>query len=160
MEPEALLKSFMRNVAQPVFIVTAKSSIGYSAFTASSVTSISLDPPLMMVSVAKGSKSHDPLVNSRYFIISLLDRSGANVASIMAGREDPLEKLKKAGFKDTKYGPLVNGSIAYLALEKYRVYEGGDHSIVLGKIIYGDVPGEVECPLLYHNRRYTSIRNC
>ncbi|MEB3778948.1 MAG: flavin reductase family protein [Desulfurococcales archaeon] len=160
MDAGGLLKSFMRGVAQPVFIVTARSEYGYSAFTASSVTSISLDPPLMMVSVAKGSRSHDPLVGSRYFIISLLDRGGVDVASIMAGREEPLEKLRKAGFRDTEYGPLVNGSAAYLVLEKYRVYDGGDHSIVLGRIIDGSVPGVVECPLLYHNRSYTSVRGC
>jgi len=154
-----LLKAFMRSVAQPVFIVTARSERGVAGFTASSVTSISLEPPLMMVSVAKGSRSHDPLVSARYFIISLLDSSAREKAEIMAERGDPEEKLRRAGFKETSYGPLVEGSSAYLVLERYAVYDGGDHTIVLGRIVEGRV-GRTDCPLLYHNRRYTTIEGC
>ena len=159
MDGGELLKAFMRSVAQPVFIVTARGEGGVAGFTASSVTSISLNPPLMMVSVAKGSKSHDPLVTAKYFIISLLDSSGVDKASIMAERVDPEEKLRRAGFVETRYGPVVEGSVAYLALERYAVYDGGDHSIVLGRIVDGEARG-VECPLLYHNRRYTTIEGC
>jgi len=161
LEGAELLKGFMRNVAQPVFVVTAKSKSGYSAFTASSVTSISLKPPLMMVSVAKGSKSHDPLVDSATFLIFLLSHDMRNIAEIMAEPVDPLEKLRKAGYYETGDGPMLRRHAGYLVLAKHRVYDGGDHSIVLGEIVGGQLPSKtVECPLLYHMRKYTTLATC
>ncbi len=162
MEPGELLKAFMRNVAQPVFAVTAKSSKGYAAFTASSVTSISLNPPLMMVSVAKGSRSHDPLVSADRFIITLLGCDDRSVAEVLAERADPLEKLRKVGFNETPYGPRVKGK-AHLYLSKWRTYDGGDHTIVLGLVEGGEVPDSpLQEPLVYHYRRYATVtgRSC
>ncbi|MCE4612526.1 MAG: flavin reductase family protein [Desulfurococcales archaeon] len=142
-------------------MVTSKSQRGYAAFTASSVTSISLEPPLMMVSVAKGTKSHDPLVASETFLIFLLDYTMKDIAEVMAEPIDPLEKLRKVGFTESEYGPLLNRRAGYLALRKYRVYDGGDHSIVLGEIIRGELPAEpVKCPLIYHSRKYASLAEC
>jgi flavin reductase (DIM6/NTAB) family NADH-FMN oxidoreductase RutF len=156
-----LLKGFMRNVAQPVFVVTSRSGKGYSAFTASSVTSISLDPPLMMVSVAKGTRSHDPLVESETFLIFLLSHDMADIAGLMAEPIEPLEKLRRAGYEEASEGPVLNRRAGYLVLRKYRVYDGGDHSIVLGEVVGGELPGgALECPLLYHMRRYTTIAPC
>ncbi|MCE4610939.1 MAG: flavin reductase family protein [Desulfurococcales archaeon] len=157
MDAGELLKAFMRNVAQPVFAVTARSNKGYAAFTASSVTSISLEPPLMMVSVAKGSRSHDPLIEAKYFIITLLSYDDREVAEVLAEREDPKNKLERVGFKDTPYGPQVRGK-AHLYLSKWRTYDGGDHTIVLGKVEGGSIEvDKVEKPLVYHYRRYTTV---
>ncbi len=156
MDARELLKSFMRSVSQPVFAVTARGPGGYAAFTASSVTSISLEPPLMMVSVAKGSRSHDPLVGSEYFVITLLSCEERYVAEKLAERGDPKAKLEAVGYTESSYGPIVPGK-ARLYLKRYAVYEGGDHSIVLGEIVGGEVPEEpVKEPLSYHNRRYVT----
>lgn len=159
MEAGELLKAFMRSVAQPVFLVTARGESGYAAFTASSVTSISLNPPLMMVSVAKGSRSHDPLVTAKYFFITLLSSDDVDKARVLAEKADPLEKLRRVGYRETEKGPLVEGR-GYLILERYAVYDGGDHSIVLGRVVGGSVEAPVKCPLVYHNREYKTISGC
>jgi flavin reductase (DIM6/NTAB) family NADH-FMN oxidoreductase RutF len=160
LEAGEVLKAFMRNVAQPVFAVTARGRAGYAAFTASSVTSISLNPPLMMVSVAKGSRSHDPLVTAERFIITLLGCQDRRIAEILAERADPLDKLRRAGYTETPYGPRVEGR-AHLYLTLWRTYDGGDHTIVLGRVDGGDVPTLVEAPLSYHHRRYVTVgRQC
>ena len=152
-----LIKMFMRSVAQPVFVVTARSDKGYAAFTASSVTSISLNPPLMMVSVAKASRNHDPLVSSQRFIITLLSCEHRSIAEIMAQRMDPLAKLKMVGYRESDYGPVIPGA-ARLYLKNYKAYDGGDHTIVLGLVEGGEAPGEpLGKPLVYHARSYKTV---
>jgi len=154
-----LLKVFMREVAQQVYVVTARWGDRYSAFTASSVTSISLRPPLIMVSVDRSSLSHDPLVNSEYFIIILLSADDVELAKLMAEPLDPKVKLERAGFREGVEGPLPGVPRPYLVLRRYAVYDGGDHSIVLGEVVGGSVEG-VRCPLLYRRRSYTTIAEC
>jgi len=154
-----LIRAFMREAAQQVYVVTAKWGGRYSAFTASSVTSISLNPPLVMVSVDKSSLSHDPLVNADYFVISMLGARDVDLARLMAEPIDPRVKLERAGFIELPQGPVLAASKTYLVLRRYAVYDGGDHSIVLGEVVGGRVEG-VECPLLYRRREYTTIAGC
>jgi flavin reductase (DIM6/NTAB) family NADH-FMN oxidoreductase RutF len=149
----------MREVAQQVYVVTARWGGRYSAFTASSVTSISLKPPLIMVSVDRSSLSHDPLVNSEYFAVTLLSFDDVELAKVMAEPVDPRVKLEKVGFREEFEAPLLSIPRPYLLLRRYAVYDGGDHSIVLGEVVGGGVSG-VDCPLLYRRRSYTTIAGC
>ncbi|MCX8166140.1 MAG: flavin reductase family protein [Acidilobaceae archaeon] len=157
MEAQELLKAFMRQAAQQVYAVTAEHEGEFAAFTASSVTSLSLNPPLMMVSVDKGSRSHGPLVRAKGFVVHLLSEEEQKIAEVMASRLPPKEKLEAVGYEQSPYGPVIRGAKSYLLLEKYAVYEAGDHDIVIGKIVGGKI-GEVTRPLLYHSRAYTGIR--
>lgn len=154
-----LLRAFMREVAQQVYVVTARWSDRYAAFTASSVTSISLKPPLMMVSVDRSSMSHNPLVNAELLAIIMLSLDDVEIARIMAEPVDPRVKLERVGYVEVGGVPLLKVSRPYLVLRRYAVYDGGDHSIVLGEVIGGSVTS-VECPLVYRRRSYTSISGC
>jgi len=149
----------MREAAQQVYVVTARWGGRYSAFTASSVTSISLKPPLIMVSVDRSSLSHDPLVNSEYFAVTLLSFDDVELAKVMAEPVDPRVKLEKVGFTDEFEAPLLTIARPYILLRRYAVHDGGDHSIVLGEVVGGSV-SSVQCPLLYRRRLYTTIAGC
>jgi flavin reductase (DIM6/NTAB) family NADH-FMN oxidoreductase RutF len=111
-----LLKAFMREAAQQVYVVTARWGGRYSAFTASSVTSISLRPPLIMVAVDRSSLSHDPLVNSEYFAVTLLSFDDVEIARVMAEPVDPRVKLGKVGFIDEFEAPLLSIARPYILL--------------------------------------------
>jgi flavin reductase (DIM6/NTAB) family NADH-FMN oxidoreductase RutF len=159
MNEQELLKQFMRQSAQQVYVVTSKNKNDYSAITVSSLTSISMDPALMMISIDKKSHNHEILVNSDYFIITLLYYGDEEISKIMADKISAKEKLEKIGYIDSIYGPILNLERPYLILSKYKVYDGGDHSIILGKIIDGKVT-DIKCPLVYYNRNYTTLKNC
>jgi flavin reductase (DIM6/NTAB) family NADH-FMN oxidoreductase RutF len=47
----------------------------------------------------------------------------------------------------------------YLVARRWAVYDGGDHSIIVGEVIEGEAP-QVRCPLIYYKRGYTTIRGC
>ena len=159
MNEQELLKLFMRQSAQQVYVVTSKSKNGYSAITVSSLTSISMDPPLMMISIDKKSHNHEILVNSEHFIITLLYYGDEEISKIMADRIDAKEKLEKVGYRESGYGPILNIERPYLILSNYKVYDAGDHSIILGKIIDGKI-SDIKCPLVYYNRNYTTLKSC
>ncbi|MEN2999422.1 MAG: flavin reductase family protein [Acidilobaceae archaeon] len=157
MDPQELLKAFMRQAAQQVYVVTAEHEGEFGALTASSVVSLSLNPPLMMASIDKGSRSHEPIVRAKGFVIHLLSEEEQKIAEIMASRLQPREKLNAVGYELSPYGPVIKGAKSYLLLERHAVYEVGDHSLVIGKIVGGKA-GEVTRPLVYHSRAYTGIR--
>ncbi|WP_245529243.1 flavin reductase family protein [Caldisphaera lagunensis] len=159
MNEQDLLKLFMRQSAQQVYVVTAKYNNEYSAITVSSATSMSLDPPLMMIAIDKKSHNHDVLTKSDYFIITLLYHKDEEISKIMADKIDAKEKLQKTGYKETDYGPILNIERPYLILSRYKVYDAGDHSIILGKILDGKI-SNIDCPLVYYNRNYTTVKNC
>ncbi|MFP3295257.1 MAG: flavin reductase, partial [Caldisphaera sp.] len=101
MNEQELLKQFMRQSAQQVYVVTSKNKNDYSAITVSSLTSISMDPALMMISIDKKSHNHEILVNSDYFIITLLYYGDEEISKIMADKISAKEKLEKIGYIDS-----------------------------------------------------------
>ncbi|MGC8556272.1 MAG: flavin reductase family protein [Conexivisphaera sp.] len=157
---EYLLKAFMRRAAQQVYAVTARGSEGYAALTATSVTSVSLRPPLMVVAVARESRSYRALIAADHFIISMLGAGprGERASSVLAESRDPEEKLKLVGYRDTPWGPVVEGSIGYLALRRYSSCAGGDHELILGEVVGGEPP--TGCPLVYTERGYAALAGC
>jgi len=155
-----LVKAFMRDAAQQVYVVTARGpGGGYAALTVSSMTSLSLNPPLILVCIDKSSRNHQVLVEAQHFIVTLLSSEDEWVSRVMAEQGDPLEKLRRVNYVEGKYGPMLSLPRPYLVARRWAVYDGGDHSIIVGEVIEGEAP-QVRCPLIYYNRGYTTIRGC
>ncbi len=158
--PADLIKGFMRSAAQQVYVVTARSAGGeYAALTVTSMTSLSLNPPLILICVDKGSRNHRVLVTADHFIVTLLGKGDEWISRIMAEPEDPLVKLRAVNYIEGSYGPLIPVARPYLVARRWAVYDGGDHSIVVGEVIAGEVV-EQPCPLIYHNRTYKVPEGC
>lgn len=158
--PAELIKGFMRSAAQQVYVVTARTSGGeYAALTVSSMTSVSLNPPLILICIDKGSRNHRVLVSAEHFIVTLLGKGDEWISRIMAQPGDPLEKLRAVNYVEGPYGPLVPGARPYLVARRWAVYDGGDHSIIVGEVVDGEVV-EQPCPLIYHNRAYKVPQGC
>ncbi len=155
---QELLKSFMRGAVQQVYAVTARSGDRYAALTATSVTSVSLDPPLMLVSIARESRNYPILMSAEHFIISMLGADASHVSAKLAEPGDGRAKLEAVGYRETPWGPVVSGSIGFLALRRHSSCPGGDHEVILGEVVGGEPPSG--CPLAYYNRSYTVVAGC
>ncbi len=152
------LKQFMRRFPQGVTVVTTSYKDRLWGITVSSFTSISLDPPLVMVSISKTAPSHEAFTNSGWFAVNLLAHDQNTVSEIFAGKVEGAEKFEKVDYSLSKNGlPLIEGVVGYLECRTWRQYEGGDHTIILGEVVDGSVTRD-EKPLLYYNRSYTSPR--
>lgn len=145
------LRNCFGHFATGVTVVTCETDGGKHGFTASSFTSVSLDPPLLLVSVDRKTKAFQFLKNNN-FTINILKEAQQDTAMHFAGR--PLENEPFRWEKGTHCHRLKD-SLAYLECEPWAEYDGGDHVLYVGKVInYNSFEGK---PLSYFKGKFTSI---
>ncbi|MEO6093947.1 MAG: flavin reductase [Novosphingobium sp.] len=140
-----------------VTIVTTLDAEGVPVgVTASSFNSVSLDPPLVLWSLAKSSKSHDAFCNSGHFAIHVL----------AAHQEDLSNRFSRAGadkFADVTWrsgasgAPVLDHYAALFDCTTRYLYEGGDHVILVGEVVAFEKMDAA--PLVFHGGRYAEARS-
>lgn len=147
----------MRSYPQGVTVVTMQAPAGRpKGVTVSSFTSVSLTPPLVLVSIAKGTDIHDQLRSAKTFAVNFLAEDQKSVSDTFAGRTGVRDR-----FEGLKYGPgvsgapIIDGVRAVIECNKWAVYEGGDHSLIIGEVVSAKSVSSKK-PLLYYEQRYTS----
>lgn len=127
------------------------------AMTANSVTSVSLDPPLILVCVARTARFHHAIVTSRTWGVSVLDANALEISHQFArpGRASvgQLDLISHHRGEATGVA-LLASSVAALECRTESVYPGGDHSIVVGRVVTTNRRGEADNPLLFHHGGY------
>jgi len=130
-----------------VTVVTTNSDWGRIGITANSFSSVSLDPPLVLWSVSKGSKRYPPFSQSEHFAIHVLGSDQADICNGFAGRADAFDGLDWA---DNAHGvPLIHNCLARFECRKSDVHDAGDHAIMVGEVL--NVTIRQGDPLLFHN---------
>ncbi len=124
--------------------------------TANSFTSVSLDPPLILVCVSRNAIMHKMLLAARHFAVSVLAGHQEAVARHFADRWRP---VGPAQFDAVDWlpgrrtgAPLIDGALAHLECELWRRYDGGDHTIVLGSLLSVAVPADRDALLFFHGQ--------
>lgn len=152
------IKLFMRRVPQPVTVVTTRYNDRLYGITVSSFTSVSLEPPLILVCIHKGSESHDPLLKSGTFAVNLLRENQSWLSDRFAGFHRVRDKFENVNYKlHDKHGvPLIDDVLAWIVCRLWRSYDGGDHTIIVGEVI--DYWVSDGAPLVYWMRGYRSLK--
>jgi flavin reductase len=106
--------------------------------TANSFTAVSLEPPLVLVCVERNALMHGALLGAGRFGISVLNADQGEVARHFAGRR-PLG-ASQFRYIDVRTGdwcgaPLIAGAAAHFECELWRTYDGGDHTIFMGRLL-------------------------
>jgi flavin reductase (DIM6/NTAB) family NADH-FMN oxidoreductase RutF len=130
------------------------------ALTASAFTSVSLDPPLVLVSINRGSRFHDPVLRSGRWAVSLLSREGKAAATWFATSGRPLaDQLERVPHRrgDQTGAALVSDALAWLECETWAVYDGADHALVVGAVLHAEVDESANDPLLYYRSHYATL---
>ena len=144
--------------ATGVSIVTTVDSAGKAyGLTMNSVTSLSLDPPLYVVNLDKGSDTLVSLESSHAFCINVLADSQQDLSNKFAkkGPDKFADVDYEKGFKDV---PCIHGALMSIQCSVHNIFDGGDHKIVVGKvekIDHGDP--DVIKPLLFYRGKYVEI---
>jgi flavin reductase ActVB len=144
----------MALLAAPLTVVTTVDEVGRPwGFTASSVTSVSLDPPLVLVSVARTSSCYAAVTSGRDFVINVLGDEHRDVAARFAA--SGVDRFAGAGFA-TWPGtllPYLPGANALLRCVTAGVVPAGDHDLVLGGLAEART-GHADAPLLWYRRGF------
>ncbi len=136
LEPAAALAAALRGClgrfVTGVAVVTFESPPGNRrGITVDSFTSVSLDPPLILVSIAKTARCHDPLASGCALCVNVLGAEQEVLARAFARSREDLAVERVEGL----HAPGLPGVLARFECEPWRCYDGGDHTLVLGRII-------------------------
>jgi flavin reductase (DIM6/NTAB) family NADH-FMN oxidoreductase RutF len=149
-----LFRRIMGRFATGVTVVTGLDEGGDPfGFTANSLSSVSLDPPLISICVGRGAESHDPLIRSGTFAINVLDESQEEIASRFASAANRGSRWDGLDWEEVQPGaPVLTGAHAWMGCRIWKTVEAGDHTIVIGRVEEGE--GSDGRPLLYYRSRY------
>jgi flavin reductase (DIM6/NTAB) family NADH-FMN oxidoreductase RutF len=144
--------------ATGVCVVTTDVEGRLHGFTANAVTSVSLDPLLLLVCVDKRAFAHDEISRAQGFAVNILAHDQRELSILFAKSGEPTTgSLRGAAFRRGVTGaPLLEGALACLECETYRALDGGDHTIYLGRVVAGDVTSE-SAPLVYFRGAYRTL---
>lgn len=144
------LRATLGHFLSGVTVITFADDDGPHGFTANAFTSVSIDPPLVLVSVGRSRRSHDR-VAAGPFTVNVLDAEQEWLARRFSGGDSDVAPRWCEG----RLAPRLDNVLAWLECEPWRTYEGGDHSLLLGEVKdYEQRRGE---PLAYFTSRFTRI---
>lgn len=146
-------RDVMACLAMPVAVVSTVDGAGrWHGTTLGSVVSLSLDPPLVMFAVRRGSSVHRPVCDSGRFCISFLSAGQRETAQRFAG--DPAGRFA-TDIVLLDGMPVVGGALGWLVCSRSDLVEAGDHTVLIGQVEHAlrDHDGAAG-PLVYHERRY------
>nr|WP_229840678.1 flavin reductase family protein [Streptomyces brasiliensis] len=130
--------------------------------TATAFLSVSLDPPLVLVSLRAGARMDDLLEEQPLWAVSVLSESQRHIAGRFAMKGRISDRLL---FEDIAYvrgevtgAPLVGGALATLECRTEQRVTAGDHTLVIGRVLTARVPSADGGPLLYFRGRYRQLR--
>ena len=122
--------------------------------TVNSFTSVSMDPPLILVSLARTAKAACRL-SEVPFTINVLKASQFDIAMQFAGQ--PRDGLRVAWQAPADgLAPVLQGALATFRCRPWQAYDGGDHVLQLGQVADADVSGDEE-PLLFDRGRFAMV---
>ena len=147
------LRGCLGRFATGVAVVSFASDDGPRGITVNSFTSVSMSPPLVLVSVARAARSHD-LMRGQPFCVNVLGAEQEPLARRFAGASVSGPQIG-AVWRDGPLAPRLAGVLAHLECRPWRDYDGGDHTLFLGEVESFDYrDGDA---LGYHSSRFTSI---
>ncbi len=139
--------------ATGVAIVTTRLGEQVHGMTANAFMSVSLRPPLVLISIDRRARMHALLNEGVRYGISVLADGQERLSDHFAGRVSDEEV--EARFEVVSDTPLVEGAIAQLVARVARSYWGGDHSLFVGQVEYARHAGGQ--PLLVHGGKYEQL---
>lgn len=142
--------------ATGVTVVTCLSDEGAPAgLTVNSFTSVSLDPPLLLVCLAKPAASAASLIAAPCFAVNVL-QTGQQPASIRFATRDE-DRFGTTPWACGEGGaPILADSLGVFECERYAVHDGGDHHILIGQVVKASFDAGLD-PLLYFRGRYRRL---
>jgi (E)-2-((N-methylformamido)methylene)succinate hydrolase len=135
-------------------VATNQRDGGPRGFTANSFTSVSLDPPLVLVCIAKSASSYAVFSETDSFAISVLAENQRDTSGLFASKA--VDKFERASWQPSGTGnPVISGAAAWFDCRKHSLVDAGDHAILIGRVTdFGDTPAN---PLGYCRGAYVTF---
>jgi flavin reductase (DIM6/NTAB) family NADH-FMN oxidoreductase RutF len=141
--------------ATGVTVVTSIGPEGPSGATANAVTSLSLDPPMMLACLDRGSRTLTSVRAQGRFGVNALAAGEAELARRFSAKDPAPEKWSDVEWTEREHLPRLEGALVWVACELRDLIDGGDHLILTGNVIEAD--SREGDPLLFHRGAYRDL---
>ncbi len=151
-------KSALSSWISGVSVVTTNSGGRLYGLTVSSFSSLSLEPPLILVCLHNGNRLPAMIAQAEEFAVSILSRDQEAASNYFArsGREATEDFTEIEGEWTPSGQPVIPGALATIVCELQDQLPQGDHMIVVGRVIHATTSEDGE-PLLYYKRKYRGV---
>jgi 3-hydroxy-9,10-secoandrosta-1,3,5(10)-triene-9,17-dione monooxygenase reductase component len=143
--------------ASGVTIVTTDGPDGPAGMTTNAVTSLSLDPLLLLVCFERSSRTLAAVRASERFAVNILRAEDRELACVFASKRIAREKFESVTHAESHGVPVLDGALAWIACELRELRPGGDHVIGIGEVIGMGAAEELGDPLVYYRGGYRTI---
>lgn len=150
-------RAVMGRFASGVTVVTTCEGSRRLGITVNAFTSVSLDPPLVLVCIDRSSRLHDVLLRTGIFAVNFLSEDQANISTCFAsrGKERYENFCGVSSHREATGAPVFDESLGFVDCRIADVYPGGDHTIVVGRV-EALAAGDGD-PLLYFRSHYLNL---
>lgn len=148
----------MARLACGVVVISTRTADGYRGLTASTLVSVSADPPLVLVGLEHETATLAAVKESKRFNVNVLTRSQEFVAERFAGRAPAVHHAwREIPHRLGANGiPLIDGCAAWLECGLERIHAAGDHDVCIGAVTAA-IPGQGD-PLILWDRTFWTLR--
>lgn len=153
-EPERL-RSAMSRFPTGVTVITALTGEGPAGLAANAVTSLSLDPPLMLACIDRGARTLRSVEAAGAFGINVLAAEAGELAVRFGGKLPTADKWTGVDWRERDGIPVLEQAIVWIGCRLRDVISGGDHVIVTGEVF--DADEREGAPLLFHLGAYRPL---
>ena len=153
------LRNAMRFWTTGITVVTASYDKMRHGMTVSSFTSVSLDPPQVLISLQQNTRTHDLIMRSRAFGVNVLTDTQQDLSDKFAGRipDDENRLAQVETFTMRSSIPFIKHCLANFECRVVTTIGSGTHTIFIGEVIDLKVTEKPGTPLLYFNRKYHKL---
>jgi len=147
--------------ATGVNVITTRGEDHLYGMTANAFSSVSLDPPLVLVCIASRSEGSEMIGRNGVFAVNVLSAEQEALSRFFASKERPrgLDAFRGVDHHEAVTGsPLLTGAVGYLDCRLAATHDAGDHLLFIGEVLALGAEAEVE-PLLFHAGRYGLLRS-
>jgi 3-hydroxy-9,10-secoandrosta-1,3,5(10)-triene-9,17-dione monooxygenase reductase component len=154
---ETTFRRVLAQFATGVVVVTGITGDGPAGLTCQSFSSLSLDPPLVLLSTARSSKTWPRIERTGRFAVNVLSAKQRRLSERFAVSGG--DKFAGQPWRPGVLGnPLLDGALAHVECDVHAVHDGGDHVIIVGRVRALEAPGlEQDWPLIYFRSAYRSL---
>ena len=150
-----LFRQLLGRFATGVTVLTTRTPAGEAiGMTASSVASVSLHPPLVLVSVDRAHDMHGALDTATHFVLNVLGADQEALSRRFAAAET--DRFRGVSYQENERGiAVLDGVVAHIECEKQALVPGGDHTVFFGLVVGGAATDRR--PLLYYRGGYAGL---
>lgn len=153
---QSAMKQAMRRLAGSVCVVSTRSGDTRNAMSATAVTSLSMDPPSLLVCVNKAAPFHEAIADGGDFYVNVLKADQTELSAACGGKLQGEEKFTVGAWGANEDGvPFLEDALASLLCKSDGRFEYGTHTIFVGRVEDIRVAETIE-PLLYVDGSYAT----